>query len=317
MFSVIGCSRLRHWRTRKGGPPIEYSNTVGIVLVQIPAGTFWMGATEPAEELVKAFPGYGKSPDYFSDEYPRHRVQITKPFYLGKYEITVGQFRKFTQDSGYRTEAESDGNGGWGFNSESGRCEGRRKWFNWQYPGFHQADASPVVDVTWNDAVAFCRWLSRKEGTKYRLPTEAEWEYADRAGGTTRFPEGDDPATLVSMAHVIDMKRHPDFGHVQDLEFSPSETNVFPQTVGRLRPNHFGLYDTQGNVWEWVSDWYGQHYYSSSPTADPQGPISGGLHVRRGGGWNSFPIWARASFRNWNTPESRCVNLGFRIVREL
>ncbi len=147
MFA-FGCNRIRNLTSRKASPPIDFTNSIGIHLVKIPAGKFLMGAMEP----------------YFADEYPQHLVQIMKPFLLGKFEITVGQFRQFASETGYRTEAESDGTGGWGFNPELGRCEGRRKWFNWQNPGFYQTDASPVVDVSWNDAMAFCRWLSQKEG---------------------------------------------------------------------------------------------------------------------------------------------------------
>ena len=94
----------------------EITNSIGMKLEQIPAGEFMMGGTEPAEELVKAFAAYHRKPEFFKDEYPRHRVRITKPFYFGKYEVTVGQFRRFVEDAGYKTEAERDGTGGWGYN---------------------------------------------------------------------------------------------------------------------------------------------------------------------------------------------------------
>ena len=159
-------------------PPGEITNTIGMKLKLISAGEFMMGGVEAAEELVKMFPEYHRKPEEFKDEYPRHRVRITKPFFLGAHEVTVGQFRKFTEASGYKTEAERDGAGGWGYNPEIGTCEGRRPQFNWHNPGFPQTDDHPVLNVTWNDAVAFCQWLSRQEGKTYRLPTEAEWEYA-------------------------------------------------------------------------------------------------------------------------------------------
>jgi formylglycine-generating enzyme len=275
-----------------------------------------MGGMEPAAELVKAFPTYGKTADYFDDEYPRHRVHISRAFWLGKFEITIRQFRAFSEATGYKTEAERDGFGGWGYDPESGKCSGRHAQFSWRNPGFKTFDEQPVVNVSWHDATAFCQWLSQKEGKKYRLPTEAEWEYADRAGTTTRYSNASDPGELPKFAHVLDLSRHEKFGHVQDLLIRPDDPTAFPQAVGKLLPNGFGLYDMHGNVWEWVSDWYGEHYYAESPVDDPTGPKEGDVHVRRGGGWNTFPLWARSSFRNWNTPESRCVNLGFRILRE-
>jgi formylglycine-generating enzyme len=299
----------------RASQPRTLSNSIGMKLALIPAGEFMMGGQEPAEELVKAFPAYNRKADYFQDEYPRHRVRITKPFYLGRCEVTVGQFRRFVQDSGYKTEAEKDGEGGWGYNAATGKCEGRRPQYHWKNPGFPQTDEHPVLDVTWNDAVTFCAWLSRKEGKTYRLPTEAEWEYACRAGTTTRYSNGDDPDSLAKAADVADAKGRTTFPHVQDLDIPNSEGHRFTAPVGSFSPNKFGLCDMHGNVWEWCADWYGEDYYSRSPVDDPAGPESANVRVRRGGAWNSFPLWARASFRNWNTPDSRCVNLGFRVAR--
>ena len=283
-------------------------------LVPIPGGEFMMGGTETAEELVKAFAAYHRKPEFFKDEYPRHHVRITRPFYFGKYEVTVGQFRRFVDDAGYKTEAERDGTGGWGYNAATGKCEGRNLKYNWRDPGFKQTDDYPVLNVTWNDAAAFCRWLSQKEGKTYRLPTEAEWEYAARAGTDTRYSNGDDPAALAKVGNVNDAKGRSTFPHVQELDIPATSHPRFTVPVGQFPPNRFGLCDMHGNVWEWCSDWYGEDYYARSPMDDPQGPDSGDRRVRRGGGWNSFPLWARASFRNWNTPASRCVNLGFRVV---
>jgi len=320
VLAVLGLVLLSGCRTRsvhgKAATPTELVNSIDLALVQVPAGEFLMGGVEPAEELVKAFPGFDKPPEYFADEYPRHRVRFRHAFWLGKYEITVRQFREFTRVTGYKTEAERDGFGGWGYDPETGKCSGRHAQFSWQNPGFKIFDEQPVVNVSWNDANAFCDWLSQKEGKKYRLPTEAEWEYANRAGTSTRYSNSNDPGELAKVARVLDLSRHPKFGHVQDLVIAPDDPTAFPQAVGQLPPNHFGLYDMHGNVWEWVSDWYSETYYAESPVDDPPGPKTGELHVRRGGGWNSFPLWARSSFRNWNTPESRCVNLGFRVARE-
>jgi formylglycine-generating enzyme len=294
----------------------ETVNSIGMKLVAIPSGEFMMGGQETAEELVKAFPAYRRPAEFFKDEYPRHRVRITKPFQLGKYEVTVGQFRRFADETGYKTEAERDGLGGWGYDAEQGKCRGRDPKFNWRNPGFPQNDDQPVVDVTWNDAVAFCKWLSTKEGKKYRLPTEAEWEYACRAGTETRYNNGNDPKALSQVANVGDDRGRTTFPHVQELDIPKDGPVKFTVPVGKFPPNRFGLCDMHGNVWEWCSDWYGADYYAQSPVDDPTGPASGTKRMRRGGAWHSFPLWARAAFRNWNRPDSRCVNLGFRVAVE-
>jgi formylglycine-generating enzyme len=286
-------------------------------LVLVPAGEFQMGGHETAEALVKAFSAHKRKPDFFQDEYPCHRVRITKSFYLGQHEVTVGQFRQFANDSGYRTEAERDGEGGWGYVAASGKCEGRRRQFNWRQTGFPQTEEHPVVNVTWNDAMAFCQWLGRKEGKKYRLPTEAQWEYACRAGTTTRYHNGDDPDRLAEAANVMDARGETAFPHVHEMAIPPGEASRFTVPVGRFPPNALGLYDMHGNAWEWCADWHDDDYYAKSPVDDPAGPASGKVRVRRGGGWNSFPLWARASFRNWNSPGTRCLNLGMRIARDV
>src|SRR5262249_5278878 len=138
-----------------------------------------------------------------SDEHPQHEVRITRPFYLGVTEVTRGQFRLFVDEEGYRTEAEKDGKGGYGWNEEKKTFEQNPR-YTWQSPGFEQTDEHPVVNVSWNDAQAFVGWLSRKEGETYRLPTEAEWEYACRAGTTTRYSCGDDPEGLVAVGNIAD-----------------------------------------------------------------------------------------------------------------
>ena len=173
-----------------------------------------------------------------------------------------------------------------------------------------------MLNVTWNDSVAFCKWLSAKEGKTYRLPTEAEWEYACRAGTETRYNNGNDPNGLAQVANVGDDRGRTTFPHVQELDIPKDSVPKFTVSVGKFPANRFGLCDMHGNVWEWCSDWYGADYYARSPVDDPRGPESGTRRVRRGGAWHSFPLWARAAFRNWNSPVSRCVNLGFRVVAE-
>jgi formylglycine-generating enzyme required for sulfatase activity len=297
--------------------PARVTNSIGMELVCVPAGEFFMGGQEPADRLVRAFKAYERKADYFDDEYPRHRVRITRPFLLGKFEVTVGQFRQFVQASRYRTEAERDGTGGWGYNPETQKCEGRKRRYTWRDPGFAQTDNHPVVNVTWNDAEAFCRWLSRKEGKTYRLPTEAEWEYACRAGTTTHYHHGDDPDLLPRVGKVTSDKGKSNFPPVQVMLIPRGEADCFTVPVGRYRPNAWGLHDMHGNVWEWCADRYGEEYYAKSPVADPRGPDSGKSRVRRGGGWNSFPLWVRAAFRNVSPPDTRCLNLGFRVAQEV
>jgi formylglycine-generating enzyme required for sulfatase activity len=171
-----------------------------------------------------------------------------------------------------------------------------------------------VLNITWYDAVAFCQWLSRKEGKTYRLPTEAEWEYACRAGTTTRYSNGDDPEELAKVAKVTGDHGRKTFPAVQNLIVPKGATGRFTAPVGSFPANPFGLHDMHGNAWEWCADWYGADYYAQSPVDDPQGPDFGIRRVRRGGAWNSFPLWPRSSFRNWNNPHSRCSNVGMRVA---
>ena len=174
-----------------------------------------------------------------------------------------------------------------------------------------------MVNISYNDAQAYLAWLSRKEGKTYRLPTEAEWEYANRANTTMLYANSNDPEDLAQFARSIDFKQYKTFAHVQELEVEPMDVTVFPVPVGSYKPNAWGLHDMHGNVWEWVQDWYAEDYYAKSPLEDPHGPQTGEFRVRRGGGWNSFPAWLRTSFRNISPPDTRCSNLGFRVVRDL
>src|SRR5215471_4002123 len=158
---------------------------VTIEFVRVHAGTFQMGSP-PGEKERRA------------DE-ERHSVEISRDFYMGKYEVTCGQFQAFVKDTGYRTQPETDGQGAWGYNEDTGKIEGRKPKFTWKFTGFTQTDEHPVVNVTWNDADVFCRWLARRSQRAVRLPTEAEWEYACRAGSATRFYSGEDAETLAKV----------------------------------------------------------------------------------------------------------------------
>ena len=315
-LGLVGCQPTTTPDKNAARAPEAVTDSAGIRLVGIPAGEFQMGGERPAEDLINIFPPalYNAGPEDFSDEYPRHRARITRPFYIGQHEVTVGQFLAFVKETDYQSDAEKDGQGGWGYNEQKRKIEGRQPRYTWKSPGFTQSDDHPVVNVSANDALAFCAWLSKKEGKTYRLPTEAEWEYACRAGSTTLYHNGDDPEKLGKAARALNFKLAPKFGHVHTIEMPPE--GPFTTKVGSYEPNAWGLYDMHGNAWEWCSDWYDEEYYAKSPVDDPTGPASGTVRVRRGGGWNSFPLYARSSYRNYLASGSRCVNLGFRVVRE-
>ena len=306
------------------GKPDVATNSIGMKLALIPAGEFLMGSHESLDQIEAKFPGLNyktklEQKILDADEWPQHRVRITRPFCLGVHEVTVGQFRQFCKDSGYKTAAEADGTGGWGLNRE-GKYEGRKPEYTWQQTGYELTAEHPVVNMTWNDAKAFCEWLSKKEGKKYRLPTEAEWEYACRAGTKTRYASGDEPESVAKMANIADassveqgLKQFPDY---KQFALKASDGHYTPAPVGSFAANAFGLHDMHGNVWEWCQDYYDENYYSKSPVDDPQGPAEGRLHVRRGGAFHTFPLYVRSSFRNWNSPRTRYLNLGFRVARE-
>jgi|SRR5208282_3337006 len=215
-----------------------------------------------------------------------------KPFYLGTYHVTLGQFRRFAEDTAYKTDAEKgEKPGAWCWNADKNNFEFSRDC-SWHNTGFKQTDMHPVVNVSWDDAVAFGKWLSGKEGKTYRLPTEAEWEYSCRAGSTTRYYSGDDPETLKA-----------------------SDGYFFTAPVGLFQPNSFGLYDMQGNVWQWCSDWYGEKYYSASPIDDPAGPNVGDSRVFRGGSWNYRSYYSRSASRFGVWPDFRLRVTGLRVAR--
>ncbi len=291
------------------------TNSIGMKLVPIAAGEFMMGSAESAGDVAQAFLDYdAPPPDEFKDEHPSHRVRITRPFSMGVHEVTVGQFRQFVQETNYQTDAEkgTDFNGAFGFDAETGEL-GESEDYSWRDTGFEQTDEHPVVNVSWNDAVAFCKWLSRKEGKSYRLPTEAEWEYACRAGTTTRYYHGDNPEGLAAVGNVADATakaKFPDW----DWPIAADDGYVFAAPVGKFKPNAFGLYDMHGNVYEWCADWYGDDYYAQSPVDDPPGPVVGFDRVYRGGGWGGG-VWAcRATCRRMDEPAGRTLVLGFRVV---
>ena len=252
------------------------TNSIAMKMVLIPAGEFMMGNGHKAEDeltLLKPYYDVLWSTKYFDREYPQHRVRITRPFYMGAYHVTVGQFRQFAEASRYKTTAEESGIGAAGMDSVTGiYSNGEHREWSWRNPGYKQTDNHPVVSVSWDNAVAFCKWLGRKEGKTYRLPTEAEWEYACRARTTTRFYNGEDPEELADIANVWDQDCRsifpPFLGHA-DISIAAHDGYVFTAPVGRFKPNAFRLYDMIGNAQQWCSDWFDEGYYSRSPTERP------------------------------------------------
>ena len=251
---------------------------VTMKLALIPAGSFMMGS--PVSEKGRR-----------ADEGPQHKVTISKPFYMGVTEVTVGQFGAFVADSGYKTDAEKEG---WGYVYKGGWS--KLAGASWRKAQFTQTADHPAICVSWNDAVAFCRWLGKRTGKNSRLPTEAQWEYACRAGTKTRFYFGEDEAQLAEHAWYranSDMRTHP---------------------VGRKKPNAAGLYDMYGNVWEWCADFYAKGYDAKAKTVDPTGPASGTARARRGGPWIDPPGYLRSASRHSSVPDHRNDIVGFRVV---
>ncbi|MGO8751456.1 MAG: formylglycine-generating enzyme family protein [Thermoguttaceae bacterium] len=296
---------------------VDLGGGVKMEMVLIPAGEFMMGGGESAKATAafynKTFGDDSQKADFFKDEHPQHRVRITKPFYLGTYHVTRGQFRQFVADSGYKTDAEKgDTKGAPGWDPDTHVVSFNEK-HSWRNTGFEQTDEHPVVNVSWNDAMAFCKWLSEKQGKTYRLPTEAEWEYACRAGTTTRFHSGDDPETLAKVANVADATVKARFPY-WNTTIKGSDGYVFTSPVGKFKPNAFGLYDMHGNAWQWCADWYGEEYYAKSPAGDPTGPDTGDERVRRGGSWDFWPLDSRSAHRDSCAPINRNYNNGFRVA---
>ncbi len=240
-----------------------------------------------------------------ADERPVHEVCVDD-FYISKYEVTVGEFREFVEDTGYVTEAErKDECWGW-----TGKGWKKSRDLYWNNSGFSQTDRHPVVCVSWNDAQAFIEWKRDKMGMDFRLPTEAEWEYAARSGGKREKWAGTNSrAELYRYANFCDSSC--------DLKWKTSNQDDgyrFTAPVGSFKPNGLGLYDMSGNVYEWVEDWYDKDYYKRSPRDNPRGPDSGSDRVHRGGSWFDFPSVLRSYYRSHDTPSDSNNFMGFRLV---
>jgi len=212
----------------------------------------------------------GSSPaeeDHIGNEGPQHEVTISRAFYMGIHEVTQRQWQAVMGSN----------------------------------PSIFKGAMKPVENVSWNEAASFCQVLSRRTNRKVRLPAEAEWEYACRAGSQTRFCFGDSGDAMGEYAT-----------YKYDLDDGARYAGTHP--VGQKKPNAFGLYDMHGNVREWCGDWYGE--YGSEKAVDPQGPSSGEFHVLRGGAWNDEPSLCRSAVRVMVAPGGKVVFVGCRVVVE-
>jgi len=241
----------------------EFKNSIGMEFVRIPSGTFMMGS--PINEKDRSL-----------DEGPQHRVTISRDFYMGKYEVTQGQWK------------EVMGNNPSGFSDCGNDC--------------------PVENVSWDDAQEFIKKLNAGGEGIYRLPSEAEWEYAARAGTTTPFGIGNGNNLSSNEANF-----NGNFPYGNAAKGKYLEKTI---SVGRYSSNAWGLYDMHGNVWEWVQDWYSKDYYAGSPAVSPTGPSVAARRVTRGGGWFENGNNLRSAFRESYTPSNRLNGLGFRLIKE-
>jgi len=276
------------------------ANTIGKKLVPISAGEFLMGSPDSDKDAI-------------DDEKPQHKVKITKAFLMGQYHVTVGEFRQFIKDTGYKTVADKVG-GIYRTIRPDGKIEVGKAGQNWENIGFPITDNHPVCCVDFEDCLEFCKWLSKKEGKTYRLPTEAEWEYACRAGTTTRWSCGDDKDALVRHANIV-YDTFPTFARNNGPK-SESLGWMFMAPVGRFQANPWGLYDMHGNLWQWCSDWYAEDYYKHSPESNPTGPAEGDLRVIRGGTWSRGPLDCRSANR-FGLSGATSLWVGFRVICEV
>jgi len=247
----------------------------GPEMVWLPGGKFHMGS-----------PGDVGHPN----EHPLHEVTLTH-FAIGKYPITVGEFRRFVNAARYRTDAEA----GRGAYVWDGMKAGQRRDANWRNPYFSQAEDHPIVCLSWNDANAYCNWLAEQTGRSYRLLTEAQWEFACRAGSGDAYCFGNNKGQLGDYARHYKNAAHG------------------THRVGEHLANAWGLHDLHGHVWEWCSDWFGN--YPSGSTQDPSGPNVGRYRVARGGSWQDRSDFCRSAFRSRHKPMLSSNLRGFRICR--
>jgi len=282
---------------------------VPIQMTFVKGGCFQMGNIFANEENNKKVPAYNKGSSLFgdgnegefNDEVPVHEVCVDD-FYIGKYEVTRGEFEKFVNETGYVSDAEKRG----GCFGKVGYKWRKRRDFNWSKVDFPQTDRHPAVCISYNDANEFIKWLNKKfvvseanpSNGKYHLPTEAEWEYAARSGGKREKWAGTNNESEVS-----------------DYAWYVQNSGGKTHPVGQKKPNGLGIYDMSGNVWEWVEDWYEVDYYDRSPKINPVNIKPSHAKSMRSGPWSVSSQVVRTFYRGSDIPESICDGLGFRIAK--
>jgi formylglycine-generating enzyme len=270
-------------------------------MVAIPAGQFVMGAApeeEDRENLAAVFRNRSQ---------PQRRVSVTA-FSAAKFEVTRGQYRAFAEASGHR------GSGCFTWNGSDFEIDNQKDWRN---PGYAQDDTHPVVCVSWEDATAYVRWLSRETGRRYRLLSEAEWEYAARAGTASARYWGDDATRACDYGNGADLAATTQLPAARHWGSAPcSDHHAYTAPVGRYRANAFGLHDMLGNAGEWTQDcWNGN--YSGAP-AGQRAWSTGDCALRavRGGAWDDAPTGLRAAYRVGSPTSIRLYSRGFRVARD-
>jgi formylglycine-generating enzyme len=279
---------------------LDLGDKVTLKLVEIPAGKFLMGSPETEN---------GRNQDEV-----QHEVRISRPFYMGITHVTVDQFAAFVKDTGYKTDAEKAGNS-CVVAIKDGKLDIQYlDGCSWRDPSFKQKGDHPVVQVSWNDARAFCDWLSKKNAKSVGLPTEAQWEYVCRAGTKTAYPWGDNPDDGKGWANLADQSLKRTLPNERPaLEFFNWDDGfVFTSPVGSFKANGFGLYDMIGNAFQWCQDWYVD--YEKRSVTDPAGVAPGDQHVLRGASWYNEPEDCRSAHRFRHFADDRSGSFGFRVV---
>jgi len=294
---------------------VEITNSIGMKLRLIPPGEFRMGSTELKEKLTQLGFYFGTNNNTL-DEQPQHRVRINKPFYTGVHEVTLGQFLVYYNEdrTEHKTDAEKDDEGGQGW--DGNKFLERKDFVAWSTGWNSPVERfmnHPVVNVSPSDAEAFCQWLSNKEGKRYRLLTEAEWEYACRAGTVGLFHNGNSIESLTKIANVADNSAKAKFPWFKSV--SADDGYAFTAPVGSFQSNAFGLYDMHGNVTEFCADRYDENAFANcgEVTSDPH-QWDGDGRVCRGGNWRDSVAEARSSDRYWYGIHQRNARYGFRVA---